>query len=307
MQRRELLKGLAIATSLAAAPRVLDAADAATTPQRENRAMSMIKAADGTELFVKDWGRGRPLLFVHSWAVTNDVWQYQHAHFAESGYRVVAFDRRGHGRSEQPGGGYDFDTLADDLARVIAARDLDGVTLIGHSMGCNEIVRYLARHGSARIARIILVAPTTPFLLKTAGNPEGVDGHMFEALRTGWKNDFPKWLRDNSRAFFVPETSQAMVDWGVTMMSLTPVHIAIACNKTMVETDFRPDCRAVSVPSLIVHGTADASAPLPLTGQRTAALIPHGRFSVYEGAPHGLMFTHMDRLHADIADFIAST
>jgi pimeloyl-ACP methyl ester carboxylesterase len=307
MQRRELLKGLAFATSLAATPRVLDAAHAAATPQRENKAMSTIKAADGTELFVKDWSRGRPLLFVHSWAVTNDVWQYQHAHFAGSGYRVVAFDRRGHGRSGQPGGGYDFDTLADDLARVVAARDLDGVTLIGHSVGCCEIVRYLARHGSARIARIVLVAPTTPFLLKTANNPEGVEGNVFEGLRAGWKKDFPKWLRDNARAFFVPETSQAMVDWGVTMMSLTPVHVAIACNKAMVETDFRPDCKAVSVPTLVVHGTADASAPLPMTGKRTAALIPDARFNIYEGAPHGLMFTHMDRLHSDIADFIAST
>jgi pimeloyl-ACP methyl ester carboxylesterase len=305
MQRRELLKGLAIAASLAGVPHLLDAAHA--TPQRERKAMSMVKAADGTELFVKDWGRGRPLLFVHSWAVTNDIWQYQHAHFAEAGHRVVALDRRGHGRSDQPGSGYDFDTLADDLSRVIAQRDLDGVTLIGHSLGCCEIVRYLARHGSAGIARIVLVAPTTPFLLKTPTNPDGVDGHVFDAVRAGWGKDFPKWLRDNARAFFVPETSQAMIDWGVTVMSQTPVHIAITCNKAMVETDFRPDCRAVSVPALVVHGTADASAPLPLTGQRTAALIPHARFNVYEGAPHGLMFTHMERLNADIADFIAST
>src|SRR5262249_25227428 len=155
----------------------------------------------------------------------------QHAHFAESGYRVVAFDRRGHGRSDQPDDGYDADTLADDLAQVIAARDLDGVTLIGHSMGCCEIVRYLARHGGRKVARIVLVAPTTPYLLKTATNPEGIDGHMFEAVRAGWKKDFPQWLRDNARAFFVPETSQAMVDWGVTMISLTPARVAIICNK----------------------------------------------------------------------------
>src|SRR5215469_15987346 len=158
MQRRELLKGLAVAGGLALAPHAIDTACATATAHKGSKTMSMIKAADGTELFVKDWGRGQPLLFVHSWAVTNDVWQYQHAHFGEAGYRIVAFDRRGHGRSDQPDGGYDADTLSDDLARVIAARDPDGVTLIGHSMGCCEIVRYLARHGSRRVARIILVA-----------------------------------------------------------------------------------------------------------------------------------------------------
>jgi len=259
------------------------------------------------DLFVKDWGSGKPLVFVHSWAVDNDIFQYQHHHFVEAGHRVVAYDRRGHGRSAQPGSGYDIATLADDLARVIAERDLTDVTLIGHSMGAKEIVAYLARHGASKVARAVLLAPTTPFLLKTADNPEGVDGAMFEAVRDLWRQDFPGWLKSNARPFFVPETSVAMVDWGIAMMSRTPVHVAIACNRSMVEHDSRAECRAVTVPTLIVHGAKDASAPLALTGQRTAALIPHARFVVYEDAPHGIMLTHMDRLHADIEAFIKAT
>jgi non-heme chloroperoxidase len=287
------------------APHLLEPAHA--TPDKGTSIMTIVKTADGTDLFVKDWGKGPTLLFVSSWACTNEIWQYQHAHFADAGYRVVAFDRRGHGRSDQPGASYDIDTLADDIAHVIKARDLTDVTLIGHSMGCGEIVRCLARHGSAKIARVVLAAPTTPFLLKTAANPDGVDAAMFEAVRDGWRRDFPRWLHDNARAFFVPETSQAMVDWGVTMMSQIPLKVALDCNKVVIETDFRDDLTGISVPTLVLHGTVDASAPLALTGQRTAALIPGCRFKVYEGAPHGLMFTHMDKLNADIAEFIAST
>jgi pimeloyl-ACP methyl ester carboxylesterase len=299
MQRRELLKGLAAATGLALGHQALDA-HAATG----GNPMTTVQAADGTDLFIKDWGTGTPLLFVHSWATSNEIWQYQHAHFVEAGYRVIAFDRRGHGRSGQPGAGYDADTLADDLARVIAAKNLKGVTLIGHSMGCAEIVRYLSRHGAARVARIVLAAPTTPFLLKTADNPDGIDGQAFAMLRAGWRKDFPKWLRDNVRPFFAPDTSEALLDWGVTMMSQIPLHVALACNKALVETDFRPDLARISVPSLVLHGTHDASAPIALTGQRTAAQIPGAQYKVYDGAPHGLMFTHADQLNADIEAFL---
>ena len=259
------------------------------------------------QLFVKDWGSGKPMLFVHSWAVTNEIWQYQHAHFCDAGYRVVAYDRRGHGRSAQPGEGYDADTLADDLARVVAERDLSGVTLIGHSMAGGEILRYLSRHGSSRVSRIVLVAPTTPFLLKTADNPQGIDDAAFERLRDLWRANFPKWMADNARPFFMQNTPQAMLDWVNSLMFQTPLKVAIDCNKAMVATDFRPDCRAVTVPALIVHGAKDASAPVALTGERTAALIPHAKFVVYDDATHGLMLTHKDRLHADIEAFIAGT
>jgi len=272
----------------------------------EEKPMIRVKTADDVALFSKDWGEGKPLVFVHSWAVTNDIWQYQHAHFHDKGYRVLAYDRRGHGRSEEPGHGYDIDMLADDLAAVLTAHQIRDAVLIGHSMGCSEIVRYLARHGASRVSKVVLAAPTTPCLLKRADNPAGLDAAMFEAMRNAWRRDFPKWLADNARPFFVPETPQAMVDWGISMMAQIPLPVAIACNKAIVENDFRSDCRDVSVPTWIVQGTADASAPLPLTGQRTAALIPHAQLTVYENAPHGLMLTHMDRLNADLETFIKS-
>lgn len=267
--------------------------------------MTKVKTRDGAELFSKDWGEGRPIVFVHSWAVTNDVWHYQHAHFVEHGFRVVAFDRRGHGLSDQPAD-YSADTLADDIAAVLDTHDVKDAMLVGQSMGCNEIVRYLARHGSQRVSKIALVAPTTPCILKRADNPDGLDPSMFEAMRDQWRRDFPKWLADNARPFFMPETSQALVDWGIAMMARIPVHVAIACNKMMLENDFRSDCRDVGVPTLIVHGTADASAPIELTGKRTAALIRRSLFKFYDDAPHGVMFTHKDRLNADLETFAKS-
>lgn len=268
--------------------------------------MPVIQASDGIELFVKDWGHGRPLVFVHSSAVTNEIWQYQHACFVRAGYRVIAFDRRGHGRSDQPGAGYDLDTLADDLARVMAARDVHGATLIGHSMGCAEIVRYLTRHGAERVAQIVLAATTTPLLRKTADNPDGIDNAVFEALRAGWLHDYPRWVVDNAAPFFVPETSQAMIQWGIAQMLPIPVHVAVECNKTVVESDTRAELAAIHIPALVVHGTHDASAPIALTGARTAQLLPHCRYQIYDGAPHGLLITHLDRLNADIAAFLAS-
>ncbi|HEY8950611.1 MAG TPA: alpha/beta hydrolase [Rhizomicrobium sp.] len=297
MNRRTAMKTAAAFAAAASIPPVRGAT-------AEEKPMIRVKTADDVTLFSKDWGEGKPLVFVHSWAVTNAIWQYQHTCFLDKGYRVVAYDRRGHGRSEEPSSGYDIDMLADDLAAVLTAHQVRDAVLIGHSMGCNEILRYLARHGSSRVSKIALVAPTTPCLLKRPDNPDGLDAAMFDAMRGAWRRDFPKWLADNARPFFMPETPQAMVDWGIGMIAQTPLPVAIACNKTIVENDFRADCRDVSVPTLIVQGTVDASAPLPLTGKRTAELIPGSAFIIYENAPHGLMLTHMDKLNADLEAFV---
>jgi non-heme chloroperoxidase len=217
--------------------------------------MSTIRTPDGVDLFVKDWGPndqggGPALVFTHSASTTNEIWHYQHAHFVEAGYRVIAYDRRGHGRSAQPSGGYDADTLADDLAHVLHATGVEGATLIGHSMGCIEILRYLSRHGAGRIARAVLVATTTPCLQKRADNPDGVDAAAFDALRAGWRRDYPRWVAENARPFFAPETSQALVQWGIDHICRIPVHIAIACSHVVAETDVRADCRAIAVPTL---------------------------------------------------------
>lgn len=301
MQRRELVTGIAAGAAGWGAA----AASVPDMPKTQRRNDPYVVTDDGTRLSVKDWGRGEPLLFVASAAVGNDIWQYQHAHFLTSGHRVVAFDRRGHGRSSQPGDGYDTDTLADDLACVIESLGLHDVTLFGHSMGCGEIVRYLHRHGSGRVRRIALVSTTTPCLLRRGDNPQGIDRRMFEAVRGEWRQDFPGWVAANARPFFVPETSQAMIDWGIAQMRSTPPWVAVACNQGMMESDFRRELQTLALPALVVHGTADVSAPIVLTGAPTAALLRDCRYLVYEGAPHGLMLTHLQRLNTDLAAFIA--
>jgi pimeloyl-ACP methyl ester carboxylesterase len=265
-----------------------------------------VTAADGTQLFVRDLGQGAPVLFVHSWAFDSGMWDYQIMPLLDEGHRCVAYDRRGHGRSDAPSHGYDFDTLADDLASVIDALGLEHVTLVGHSMGCGEIVRYLTRHGGGKVARVVLLSPTMPYLLKTADNPDGIDGAMFEAVREMWRQDFPKWVDDNAAPFVVAETSPGMRDWLRQMMLRASLPVLIACNRSLVETDFRAELARLDVPVLLIHGDHDASAPLPLTGARTAALIPHVDFRLYEGAPHGLFVTHMARVNADILSFLGA-
>jgi non-heme chloroperoxidase len=265
-----------------------------------------IVAPDGTSLFHKDWGSGRPVVFVSSWGLNADMWAYQMVALSGSEVRCVAFDRRGHGRSSDPGRGYDYDTLADDLATVIEQLELNEITLIGHSMGAGEIVRYLSRHGPSRVTRVVLLAPTTPFLLKTTDNPDGVDKTIFDQMRATWRRDFPKWLFDNARPFFVPDTSTEMIRWVGGMLLQSSLKALIDLNVQVTETDFRDELRHVSVPTFIIHGDHDLSAPLGLTGQKTAQLIPGSRLTVYEGAPHGLMFTHIERLNADLLTFVTS-
>lgn len=265
-----------------------------------------VTAEDGTQLYFKDWGEGRPVVFISSWSANADMWQYQMAPMAAAGFRCVAYDRRGHGRSSQPSTGYDYDTLADDLAAVIDDRELCGATLVGHSMAAGEIVRYLSRHGKGRVARVVLIAPTTPFVLQTPDNPDGVPNAMFEQVRAQLAADFPRWLADNADPFFVPETSPAMRAWVLGLSLQCSLVAALGCNHVFCETDFRAELPKISVPTLVIHGDKDASTPLELTGRRTAKLIPGAELKVYEGAPHGLMFTHMERLNRDLIAFAQS-
>lgn len=265
---------------------------------------AFIDSHDGTKLYWRQWGRGAPVMFVHSWGMHSGMWDYQFAALGEHGMRCIGYDRRGHGRSEQPASGYDYDTLADDMASVIEALDLDELTLVGHSMGAAEIVRYLTRHGDARIKRIVLLAPVLPYLTKAANNPDGVPAEMFEAWRTAWRSDFPKWVADNAAPFFTPDISPALQQWAMEILLEIPLPVALACNRAVAETDFRAELPRIRVPTLLLHGDKDASAPLPMTGKRVAQLIPDCQFKIYEGAPHGLMYTHMTQLHADLVEFI---
>jgi non-heme chloroperoxidase len=269
---------------------------------------NLIQTRDGTGLFYKTWGDGKPVLFVHAGGLPSDMWNYQMAPLSEHGLACIAYDRRGHGRSGDPGRGYDFDTLADDLAAVIEALDLREVTLVGHSFASGEMVRYLTRHGRGRIARLVFVAPAaTPFRLKTADNPDGIEASVFEQFRRDLLlKDYPQWLEDNARPFVVAETSRGMIDWLKGLMLQTSMKALVDCNRVMVETDFRAELPWISLPTLVIHGDRDVSAPVDTTGRRTAELIPGAVFKLYEGAPHGLFVTHMERLNADLLAFIGT-
>lgn len=296
MHRRNLLLTFAAGT----------AAASLTTPAparaAQKPAPAHVTAHDGTQLFVRRWGQGQPIVFTHSWALDGSMWGRMFLDLAERGFECIGFDRRGHGRSDAPASGYDMDTLADDLAAVIG--DRREVILVGHSMGAGEILRYVSRHGTGRIAKIVLLAPVTPFLLKTADNAFGAPEALFEAMRAEWRRDFPKWIEANKAPFFTPETSTETMDWMAAMMLNTWLPAAIACNQALIGTDLRPALAQIDKPVLVIHGTKDASAPIEITGRPTAAGIRGAKLNVYEGAPHGLFVTHHDRVRDDILAFI---
>jgi len=289
---------------------------AATVQQRDSMASmsalagpvligpNTLRTRSGVTLFCRSWGEGQPVVFLHSWGFSSQMWTYQMAYLGERGMQCTAYDRRGHGRSDQPSSGYDLDTLADDLADILEGFDLHDVVLVGHSMGGAEILRYAGRHGTSRIAKVVLLAPMTPFFLQTPDNPCGVPAAMLAQVREQWAIDFPKWIEDNKRPFFVPETSSQMMDWLTLDMQRMSVPIAIACNKSLVETDLRSDLSKVDRPTLVIHGDADMSTPLDITGKPTADGIKGAILKIYPGAPHGLFVTHMDQVNRDIEAFV---
>ncbi|QCN98458.1 alpha/beta hydrolase (plasmid) [Azospirillum argentinense] len=260
---------------------------------------------DGVRLFYRDWGEGRPVVFLSSWSLNSDSWAYQMLALAEHGCRCVAYDRRGHGRSSDPGRGFDFDRLADDLAALLDQLDLRGVTLVGHSMSCGEIIRYLSRHGSDRVSRAVLVGTVTPTLGRTDDDPDGIDPAVFEAFRSEWlMRDFPKWLEDNIRPFLAADSSAGMMEWVKAMALQASMKALLDCHRATTSTDFRRELPGIAVPTLLVHGDLDVSSPLGITGRKTAALMPNATLTVYEGAPHGLFLTHMDRFNRDLLAFL---
>jgi pimeloyl-ACP methyl ester carboxylesterase len=309
MQRRDILKfvsasvgGAALLTggqALAGRPR------SRTSAARRNG--PYVETADGAQLFFRDWGEGPALLFLSGWTLPSDIWAYQMTPLSEAGFRCVAYDRRGHGRSSDPGRGYDYDTLANDLGAVLEALDLREVTVVAHSMAGGEVVRRLSLGGPRRIARVALVGTTLPFLMKTEDNPDGVDPAIFEQTRQSvLTKDFPTLLQANLQPFVMPETSDAMLEWVRNLMLQCSLKAAIDCNKALTTTDFRAELRALATPALFVHGDRDVSAPAPLTLRKAAQLAPHAAIKLYEGAPHGLMLTHAAQLSRDLTEFARS-
>ena len=266
---------------------------AAAKSPRETRS-SFIETEDGASLFHVDWGTGKPVVFTHAWGLNADIWEYQLVELADQGLRSVAYDRRGHGRSSDPGRGYDYDRLADDLAAVINQLDLTGITLVAHSMGNGEAVRYLRRHGSARVARLVMLS-TVP--------PQSTSD--FSPLIAGLKQDRPAFFAKGVAAFTGghPAVSPAMTEWIVAPFMRASPKGTIDCMRAIAGGDFRADIRAVTVPTLIAHGDKDLVNPLDTTARKVVELLPGATLKVYDGAPHGLVITHRDRLARDILAF----
>jgi pimeloyl-ACP methyl ester carboxylesterase len=270
--------------------------------------MPFIETADGTSLFVTDWGSGAPVVFIHAWGLRSDQWNYQIPTLTAAGLRCVAYDRRGHGRSDRPGSGYDLDTLAHDLATVIGHFELEEVTLVSSSMGAKEAIRYLTRHGDGRIAGMALVAPTTPLLRRTADNPEGLDPALIDANYAAVAANVPKWCGDFEAAgpYFgiSPGASPGLIDWTIGMIVDTPLPVLLETLKVNADVDMRAELQEIECPTLIVQGDHDASAPIGLTGLRTAELIDGASLIVYPGAGHGLYASDHAALNADLLAFI---
>lgn len=267
--------------------------------------MSHFTTTDGTELFYRDWGRGQPIVFLASWALDSRAWDRHMLHFNALGYRCIAPDRRGHGRSDDPGHGYRLDRLADDVAELFDHLDLRGAILVTHSMASAEATRYLARHGRARVARAVFLAPTAPSYADGSREPWSMDALTTEAVLEAIRRDLPRWLADNAEGFFLPAqtgTTPEYVWHTIDIIRDASLQALVECFRAK-RVDLRAELAAFEVPLLVIHGDRDVSEPVQ-QGRALAALVPHGHYLEYAGAPHGLYHTHFDRLVEDIARFV---
>ena len=274
--------------------------------------MPTVTTEDGAQIFYKDWGSGgTPVILSHGWPLNADAWDSAALFLAEHGHRVITHDRRGHGRSTQTWGGNEMDTYADDLATLIEALDLRDLTLVGHSTGGGEIVHYVGRHGSDRVARLVLVSAVPPLMLRTDDNPEGLPIDVFDGIRAGERADRAQLYRDFADGPFFGNNRTHDVSQGVRdlfwLQGMACGHrAAYECIAAFSATDFRPDLAAIDVPTLVIHGDDDQIVPFAVGGQRSAELIKGAVLTVYEGGAHGLPDTAKDRLHADLLAFIDS-
>ena len=270
--------------------------------------MPLVTTRDDVDLYYKDWGQGRPIVLVHGWPLNADMWDYTAHELADRGFRVIAYDRRGFGRSDQPGSGYDYDTLADDLSDLISHLQLTDAVLVGFSMGGGEVARYMTRHKAERLSKAVLVSAVTPYLAKDASNPDGVDPSIFDGFIAELKKDRPAFLAGFGKQFYgasmlSTSPSSDYLGWTQSMALKGSLRATIACVNAFGRTDFRDDMKAFSVPTLIIHGDKDQTVPFSASAKRAAEMIPASTLHVYEGAPHGLHFTEQERLVDDLATF----
>jgi non-heme chloroperoxidase len=268
--------------------------------------MSTMTTKDGTQIYYKDWGTGQPVVFSHGWPLTADAWDSQMLFLAARGYRVIAHDRRGHGRSSQPWNGNEMDTYADDLATLVATLDLHDTILIGHSTGGGEVARYIGRHGTQRVAKAILIGAVPPLMLKTEANPGGLPIEAFDDIRAHVLADRAQFFKDLTTPFYGGQASQGVRDAFWLQGMQAGFKNAFDCIKAFSETDFTQDLTRFDVPTLIVHGEADEIVPIAASALASAKLVKDATLKVYPGAPHGLTETHKDQLNADLLSFLAS-
>ena len=273
--------------------------------------MAYVTTTDGTRLYVKDWGKGRPVIMLHGWPLSSDTFDDLSVALVNAGFRAIAYDRRGFGRSDQPWGGYDYDTLSDDLAAVIDQTGARDATILGFSMGGGEVARYMSRHGGKSVVQAILMASVVPFMLKTSTNPNGVDQSVFEAAGKGINEDRPKFWAGFFKSFYGvsarPGTvSDEVLEWSCDVSMQAGLNATLGCAKAFASTDFRPDLPAFKVPTLIIHGTADETVPIDTSARQAAKGIAGSRLIEYEDAPHGLLASHKARVTSDVLEFVRS-
>jgi non-heme chloroperoxidase len=314
--RREVLLGGAAAVAVAgiplpsAAAQPRPASDSASQKQvREGTHMNNFSTKDGTSLFYKDWGTGPTVVFSHGWPLSADAWDAQMLFLGQQGYRVVAHDRRGHGRSEQTWAGNNYDTFADDFAELLEKLDLKEVTLVGHSMGGGEVVRYIGRHGNKRVKKVVIIGGIPPVMLKSDKNPGGLPMSVFDGIRAGLVADRSQFYKDVSMPFYgynKPDVkpSQGVQDqfWRLGMQS--SVVASYECVKAFSETDFTEDLKKIEVPTLIIHGDADQIVPISDSAELSSKIVKNATLKVIPGAPHGLRTTHADQINALLLDFL---
>jgi non-heme chloroperoxidase len=316
VSRREVLIGGAAAMVVAGFPLAATAVQpmpaSALAPQKQIRGefhMNRITTKDGTSLFYKDWGTGSTIVFSHGWPLSADAWDTQMLFLGQQGYRVVAHDRRGHGRSEQTWKGNEYDTFSDDLAELLEKLDLKDVTLVGHSMGGGEITRYIGRHGNSRVKKAVIIGGIPPVMLKSDKNPGGLPMSVFDGIRAGLVTDRSQFYKDVSMPFYGYNKPDAKPSEGVRdsfwlQGMQSSIVASYECIKAFSETDFTEDLKKIEVPTLIIHGDADQIVPIADSAYLSAKIVKNATLKVIPGAPHGLCTTHADQINALLLDFL---